>query len=98
MNTTAMVSGAGVIGTLIIGVYVWVGKHISNSRKHPPSDKVVFKDVCEAREKTNEAAHEYLGEKIETAIKRSDEQHQELKTDMRAGFTEIKTLIKNGHG
>ena len=95
MTTPAeIVSAAVAIGTAIFGVYVWVGKHISNSKKHPCKDDMVFKEVCEERGKANDQAHEHLKEGIENAIKRSDEQHNELKVDMKAGFTKIEMLIR----
>jgi len=95
-STTTVIGAATAIGTAIIGVYVWVGKHISNNKRHTSSDELVFEDVCTERGKANEAAHNHLKEGIENAIKRSDQQHIELKDDMRTGFSEIKSLIKNG--
>ena len=92
-HETAIISGAGIITGLIVGVYVWVGKHASKKNRHPCTDSLVYKDVCEERGKTNEMAHQYLKEGIEQAIKRSDERHIEIKEDL----TEIKELIKNGH-
>lgn len=96
MDEKAIIGAAIGIGTAIIGVYVWVGKHISNGKKHACSDEVVFKDVCGVRGEANTKEHEHLKEGIETAIARSDEQHIELKTDMRHGFDKIENLIKNG--
>lgn len=69
-------------------------RHITNSRKHPCADNLVFQDVCEERGKANEMTHQHLKEGIETAIARSNEQHNELKTDMRTGFDKLETLIK----
>jgi hypothetical protein len=95
MTPTHIIGAALGIGTLIIGVYVWVAKHIANSKKHPCKDDIVFENVCAERGKANEAAHEFLKKWIEAAIIKSDKQHIELKSDMKAGFMEIKTLIKN---
>lgn len=33
---------------LFVGVYGWLLKHLSNSKKHPCNDNLVYKDVCEA--------------------------------------------------
>ncbi len=89
-----------IIGPLcaaLVGLFGWLAKHISNTKKHPCSDNLVFNDVCIERGKANEHAHEYLKEGIENAIKRSDEQHNELKNDMKTGFTRIENLIlQNG--
>lgn len=98
MEPTHIIGAAIGIGTSIIGVYVWVARHIANSKKHPCKDDIVFGNVCDARGKANEQAHEYLQKGIEAAIAKSDEQHVELKRDVKDGFTELKTLIRNnGH-
>lgn len=98
MEPTHIIGAAIGIGTSIIGVYVWVARHIANSKKHPCKNDIVFEDVCIERGKANEQAHDYLREGIQAAIAKSDEQHTELKKDMKEGFTEIKTLIQNkGH-
>lgn len=91
--TQVITAGLGV-GAFITGIYVWVGKHTSNNKKHPCKDDIVFKDVCEERQKTNMQAHEHLREGIEKAIARSDEQHKELKTDVKSGFDSVLELIK----
>lgn len=97
MTSQAIIGAAVGIGTAILGVYVWVGKHISNSKKHPCKDDIVYGDVCTERGKANEQAHLHLKEGIDNAIARSNEQHDELKADMKSGFSEIKTLIiQNG--
>lgn len=87
-----------VIGPLMAGMvalFTWIGKHTSNSSKHPCSSNLVFKDVCEERGKANTQEHKHLSKGIEHAIARSNEQHLELKNSMKDGFTEIKTLIQN---
>ena len=91
-NEIAIISGAGIIGGLIVGVYAWLGKHAANKDRHPNSDNLVYKDVCEERGKTNDLEHKYLRESIDHATKRSDEHHAEVKEDL----IEIKGLIKNG--
>ncbi len=100
MAETTQIIGAAVLTAIwgaIFVVYRWVSKHISNSQKHPCKDDIVFEDVCTERGKANDQAHDHLKESIVAAITKSDEQHQELKVDMKEGFAEIKTLIKNGH-
>ncbi len=92
-NEVVIVSGAGIIGALIVGVYTCLGKHTSNKNRHPNSDSLVYKDVCDERGKNNDQAHEHLKEGIQQAITRSDERHAEVKEDL----AEIKALIKNGH-
>jgi len=91
--------GGSIIGAYItiIGVYRWVARHMADSKKHPSTDEIVFEDVCIERGKANEQAHKYLKEGIEAAIARSDEQHIELKRDMKDGFSEIKkAIVQNG--
>ena len=88
----------GGLGALITSGGGLLIKHMTNSRKHPCADKLVFEDVCEERGKSNELAHKHLKEGIDTAIARSKEQHDELKTDMRTGFDKLEVLIKNNGG
>lgn len=83
----------GVFGA-IIGVYVWVAKHISNSKKHPCKDDIVFEDVCEERGKRNEAEHNRLDDCIEAAIERSNEQHAELKEDIKSIDKKLDRLLE----
>jgi hypothetical protein len=86
------------IGSLLTGVvacFLCMIRHISQRSKHPCSKDLVYDDVCEERGKANEQAHTFLAEKIAAAVTHSDEQHKELKSDMKTGFTEIKTLIQN---
>ena len=85
------------VSTPIIGMYAAFIKHVTSSNRHPKADALVFSDVCDERGKANAEAHKYLKESIETAIVRSDEKHSELKADMKAGFGEIKDLIKSHH-
>lgn len=78
----------------IAALYAWFLRHVTGSNRHPKADDVVYTDVCAERGKANEQAHEHLKGGIDAAIARSDEQHKELKADMRTGFLEIKTLIQ----
>lgn len=79
----------------IIGVYRWVSCHVNEKKKHPCSDDLVFQDVCDARGETNDQAHDHLTKAIDDAVIRSADQHKEMKSDVKAGFTEIKQLIQN---
>lgn len=79
----------GIISGVFMTLAGWVAKHITNSKKHPCKDDIVFRDVCDERSKR-------LEDCIEGTIERSEAKYQELKSDMQAGFSEIKDLIKNG--
>ncbi len=86
-----------VVGPLcaaMVGLYGWFLVHVTRGNRHPKSDDLVYGDVCTERGKSNDQAHTHLQKGIEDAIKKSDEQHKELKADMRIGFGEIKTLIQ----
>lgn len=37
-----------VVSAVIAGIYGWLLKHLSNAKKHPYADKIVYKDVCQA--------------------------------------------------
>ena len=78
----------------LIGLYGWLIRHVSGPNRHPKADDMVYDDVCIERGKANVEAHKNLKEGIEAAIARSDEQHVELKADMKTGFNEIKDLIR----
>jgi len=54
------------LSSAIIGVYVFLGKHTSNHRKHPCADKIVYKDVCEANRDCIETKIDGLKELLET--------------------------------
>lgn len=47
------------------GTYAWLLKHLSNSRKHPSGDKLVYKDVCEANRDCIETKIDGLSQLIE---------------------------------
>lgn len=77
------VIGASVgVGSAIIGVYVWVSRHISDSSRHPQTKDIVYKDVCNERDRQNTAYHRHLEQLITSNLKRSDEKHAELKEYM----------------
>ena len=69
----------------MIGLFGWLAKHISNTKKHPCKDDVVFKDVCDAKQNG-----------LENEIKNLSNRVTDLRIDMKDGFCELKTLIKNG--
>lgn len=86
-----------ILGSIISGMvalFVFVARHVTNDKKHCTSEKMVYADVCEERGKTNAMSHQNLKDGIDSAIVRSNEQHAELKADMRNGFHEIKSLIE----
>ena len=88
-----VISGGAILS--LLGGTIWaLNRHTSNSKKHACADNLVFDDVCEERGKANDMVHRHLKEGIEQAIARSDEQHVELKADMRTGFDKLETLIK----
>jgi len=78
---------SGVFGA-IIGVYVWVAKHIAARKKHPCSDDLVFKDVCEERSGR-------LQDCIESEVRFSKERYETLTKKIDDGFKEIKEELKN---
>ena len=79
-------------GALTAGILTlvgWIGKHITNSKKHPCKTDVVYKDVCEQK-------HKGFEDCVESELKNLNCRVTELKTDMKAGLVEIKQMIKNG--
>lgn len=61
----------GILGTLIIGAYGWLIKHITT--KHPSSDKVVFRDTCQANRDCMETKIDGLKELVETRFDNLEE-------------------------
>ena len=47
------------------GTYAWLLKHLSNSKKHPCCDNLVYKDVCEANRDCIETKIDGLGQLID---------------------------------
>ena len=87
----------GSIVAVFLALSGWMAKHITNSRKHPNQEDLVFGDVCKERGKANDQSHLHLKEGIEKAIIHSNEQHIELKKDMKDGFNRVENLIRNGN-
>ncbi len=87
--TTTVIGAAIGIGTAIIGVYLWVARHITNSNRHPSRKDIVFKDVCESEKKRIEDC-------IESEAKLSKERFDTLVKKVDDGFRDIKVLIRNG--
>jgi hypothetical protein len=79
----------GIIVAVIMAIAGWVAKHITNSKKHPCKDDIVFQDVCDERSKR-------LDDCIETSIEHQKEQYQLLREDVNSRFDRIEDLIKNG--
>lgn len=50
----------------ILGIFGWLLKHMSNPKKHPCSDDIVYKEVCEAKRDCIEAKIDGLQKVIET--------------------------------
>lgn len=53
------------LSSSIIGVYVFLIRHLSNNRRHPSSDNLVYKDVCEANRDCIETKIDGLSQLIE---------------------------------
>lgn len=56
--TATLISGA------IGGCYIFVFKHLSNSERHPNKKDVVFRDVCDERQKNIETKFDNLKEDL----------------------------------
>jgi hypothetical protein len=82
----------GIIGicSLIIGVYIWVATHISNRKRHPNAEELVYQRNCELRSKGIEDC-------IEIEIKNIHAKIEEHHSFNKSQFSEIKELIKNGY-
>jgi len=81
----AVVGAIVAIFGAIIGVYIFLFRHVREPKKHPCSDDLVYKDVCQANQNC-----------LEGEIKNVNSRLTELKTDLKDGFTEVKALIRNG--
>lgn len=57
----------------ISGVFGWLLKHLSNSKKHPCSDSLVYKDVCKANRDCIEEKIDGLQKVIETRFDNLEE-------------------------
>ena len=68
----------------IIGVYIFLFRHIREPKKHPCGDDLVYKDVCQANQDC-----------LEQGIKNVNNRLTEMKADMKDEFAEVKSLIKN---
>ena len=79
---------AGAYGA-IIGVYSWMGKHIAAKGKHPCTENIVFKDVC--NEKMGR-----IEDCVEEKIKNLDEKITDLKIDLKTDMIDLKTDMKEG--
>lgn len=74
---------------LIAGVYGWLIKHLSNSKKHPCADNLVYRDTCEQTVKR-------LEDCIEGQVKLETMRYEALTKRVDEGFADLKELIKNG--
>ena len=82
------------LGGAISGCWFFLIKHMTNSTRHPNGDKIVYTDLYEKAEKSNDQAHKDLRKAIDDSETRSEKRHNELKRDVKDGFTEIKVLIQ----
>ncbi len=73
--------------TVIVGVCGWVAKHITNSKKHPCKDDIVFKDVCDETQRR-------LEDCVESEAKLCQQRYESLTKQVDSGFAEVKQLIK----
>lgn len=81
----------GILITTILGVYAWLLKHLSNSKKHPCKDDIVFRDVCDEKVKR-------IDDCVETQAKLSAERYETLTKKVDDGFDELKRLVRaNGN-
>ena len=76
----------GPIIAAVVALFGWFLKHVTGDRKHPCADNLVYRDVCDERSKRIEHC-------LEGAIKRSEQQYQDLKTDMKDGFDRIEKKL-----
>jgi len=80
IETTAIITTCFAAG--IIGAIACVIKHICNGKKHPDIDKIVFKDVCQAKEDC-----------VESEIKGLKDNVEKLEKTVSSGFSEMRNLI-----
>jgi len=80
-----------ILGSLMAGLvalFGWLAKHISNTKKHPCKDDIVFGDVCDERSRR-------LQDCIENEVKVSKERYETLAKKVDDGFRDVKELIRN---
>lgn len=80
-----------ILGPLMAGLvalFGWLAKHISNTKKHPCKDDIVFQDVCDERSRR-------LQDCIENEVTVSKERYETLAKKVDDGFREVKELIRN---
>ena len=80
-----------ILGPLVAGMialFGWIARHISNTKKHPCKDDIVFQDVCDERSKR-------LEDCIENEVEVSKERYETLTKKVDDGFKEVKALIRN---
>ncbi len=64
----------------IIGCYVWVSRHMANTKIHPEKKDIVYVNVCEKQHKLD--------------AKLADERHKEVRESLGKIETNIQTLLK----
>lgn len=85
----------GIVMTGFATVYGWLIKHCGNTKKHANCEQFVKEPLCAERGQRNDDEHKRLHYRVDEAIRKSDEQHADLKADMKAEFHEVKELIRN---
>ena len=79
---------------LIVSMSIWLSKHMGKKNCHPQTDEIVYKDLCVKEHEKNEDAHIHITTIVTQAEARTEAKFVELKKDMRLGFEEVKTVIK----
>jgi len=81
----------GAIATAVGGLSAWLFRHITNGKKHPDADAVVYRDVCEQVQKRIENT-------VNLEIAAMRQQIQNLDEKLEDRFDELKRLIiSNGN-
>lgn len=77
---------AGIIGMsgLVIGVYVFMIKHLSNAQRHPDRKELVTRELCLSEQKTIVA-------NLDSIKETANERHIDIKKDL----AEIKNMIRD---
>ena len=81
----------GGMATVVGGLSAWLFRHITNGKKHPDADAIVYRDVCEQVQKRIENT-------VNLEIAAMRQQIQNLDEKLEDRFAELKRLIiSNGN-
>ena len=75
----------------IFTLYRWVSAHISERKKHPCADDIVYKDVCTEK-------HKGFEECVEGEILNLTKNFDDFKETTKDNFDEVKRLIRQRNG